>query len=399
MTLYGSQSSNNKRSLASYLLRNSGDGLPAISEHALFGVSDSIITITGVQELSNNTYLGSIVVRLLAAQELSGSNNLGFISARLSATQFISDNNNLGSIAARLSTTQEISGVNNLGFISASLSATQEITGSNNLGSIDARLSTTQFLSGTHNLGLIDARLNGTQDISGANYLGSIVLASGPVSITGAFTSAAESNFGSLQAALLASQLLSDASYLGSVTVGFPTLFISPASTYFSELDYLGLLQLSSGYAMSLRSSLLPSLDKIRSIPGKLGLREFSVSIEITTTTGETSFGEATSSLVSSLPVQTLDGYAPRVQSLKQEQVALSGGLFQLQDLSISPITPAFADGGFNPADFNPENLSLNHKTVHIRINGPGIDNGIYKLIAVNTIKPFTYELIIRKVR
>lgn len=144
---------------------------------------------------------------------------------------------------------------------------------------------------------------------------------------------------------------------------------------------------------MTLAANLRKSLDTIRGIPGALGLRPYSVSLVVTTTSGGNPFtGEATQSTTETELTHS-DGSPIKVVQVSQEDVTASGGLYALQDLRVGPFTPEHDAGGFAPGALDPE-----HEGKHItwRVIGPGVD-GFYKRRANEFDSALSYYVILRK--
>jgi hypothetical protein len=159
---------------------------------------------------------------------------------------------------------------------------------------------------------------------------------------------------------------------------------------------------------MTLRESLLPRIDKIRSIPGRLGVRLFQVYLQTTdillTGSERAEFGEGTTVTTETLLVN-IDGYSPRVRGLTTQEVVASNGLYVDEDISIGPITPLHVDptgsttGGFAPDDLDPLQ-AIGDRLVSIRITGPGypIGGGKYRVQSREfNGSSMTYSIVARK--
>lgn len=132
-------------------------------------------------------------------------------------------------------------------------------------------------------------------------------------------------------------------------------------------------------------ASFLAYLDKIRAIPAKLGRHPYRVYIvQVSNTHAEATFGYVTKT--SSTTELTVDGYAPHVEQLSQEEIRASGGLYQSQDLKVGPLTPAFNDSSLTDG-----------KVRKFLVTGPGIAaNSHYSMISQQHFAS-SYYLILRK--
>ena len=121
---------------------------------------------------------------------------------------------------------------------------------------------------------------------------------------------------------------------------------------------------------MTLRDQLLPLINGVRAIPGQLGIRQYSVSILVTSWSGANT-GRGTS-IDELFPVTEANGQPPKVRQLNTEELAL-GGLGK-GSLRIGPITPGFAGGGNAIDRFKPELAA--GQTMHVMVTGPEYPNG-----------------------
>lgn len=150
-----------------------------------------------------------------------------------------------------------------------------------------------------------------------------------------------------------------------------------------------------------LKDRLLPKMDKIRSIPGRLGFRDYSIVIEKVSKSGNANFGESLTETQHLLSLASQDGYgfAPRLQLLKQEEIAASNGMYQIADLKIGPITPQHLTGGFSGFDFSCLSDPAQSSSLIVRIDNADLFNGNYRLLQVQAVRALSYFLIIRKIR
>lgn len=142
---------------------------------------------------------------------------------------------------------------------------------------------------------------------------------------------------------------------------------------------------------MSLRTSLLPIVEACRTIAGTTGLDIRTAQLTIRTRTwsgGRAGVGTPTdSNLV--LPQRY------KVVQLSAREIASSGGLYQLEDLRVGPITPAQGGSGYSLAQLVPSGAD----GVEILYVLSGAVVGEYALVQANTTRPFRYELVLRRRR
>ena len=93
---------------------------------------------------------------------------------------------------------------------------------------------------------------------------------------------------------------------------------------------------------MGLRLPLRAALDRIRAIPGALGLRVYSVAVEVSTSAGA-ELGEGQRTVVTT-PVVERNGQPPKVRWLTNREIALGG--YEDGTVEVGPITPDFPGGG-----------------------------------------------------
>ncbi len=150
----------------------------------------------------------------------------------------------------------------------------------------------------------------------------------------------------------------------------------------------------------NLRQALLPVVDRLRSIPAQLGLRQFSVSVVSRTWTGTRAglgFNEDTSKTTS----VDLGKYDTKVVQLTSRDVIASGGLYSAEDLTIGPITPPFIGSGANNAaitDFDPT-PGVAPTEIFFNIKGPGypVAGAWFKKVSQNTLGNFRYTFVVRR--
>lgn len=152
---------------------------------------------------------------------------------------------------------------------------------------------------------------------------------------------------------------------------------------------------------MTLRDDILDVIDDIRGIPDELGIRLFTVAVMSRTWSGERpGLGIATNSTT---PLMVAHGeFNARVRGLTSKDVLASGGLYTSEDVKVGPVTPPFlgsdADGDAIVI-FDPPGKPGQGTELFFRITGPGYSaaGDWFKKIDVETSKPFSYFLTLRK--
>ncbi len=120
---------------------------------------------------------------------------------------------------------------------------------------------------------------------------------------------------------------------------------------------------------MSLASRILRPLDKIRAIPGRLGLHPFTVTVRTNRWSGaRVGFGTLTRSNTQLF----IDGNQnPKVKQLSNQDAMLSAGVYSNQDFRVGPMTPPFNLGGIAYATLD---QAMNPSTeFYFKLTGPGL--------------------------
>lgn len=89
----------------------------------------------------------------------------------------------------------------------------------------------------------------------------------------------------------------------------------------------------------------------------------------------------------------------PKVQRISSSLVASSGGRYELTDLLVGPITPAYDGppaGGYTPEQLDPAIPAGNKSKEKLWIiTGPNA--GTYRLVDLRRDRPFRYEAVLRR--
>jgi hypothetical protein len=132
-------------------------------------------------------------------------------------------------------------------------------------------------------------------------------------------------------------------------------------------------------------SDFLGDLDEIRGIAGELGLRVYSVNLQVATWSGSR-VGQGTKT-VSPLTFTNTAGLSGdplpnvRVRQLSRKEVVASGGLYTDRDFKVGPMTPAFAatlaqyGGGYTDQQIDPLATSTPTEIIW-NVMGPSIPPG-----------------------
>lgn len=146
---------------------------------------------------------------------------------------------------------------------------------------------------------------------------------------------------------------------------------------------------------MSFREDALKIADQARLVrgsgPGGLDVATSQVKIvQREWTNGRRGDGEVIETVLTTLPKKY------RIRSVTSKEVDGSGGRYQMEDLKVEHITPAYSGGG----GFTPEQLSPGGETgreiVYV-LSGAIV--GDHQLIELNTDKPFSYTMVLRRMR
>lgn len=149
---------------------------------------------------------------------------------------------------------------------------------------------------------------------------------------------------------------------------------------------------------MTLSDNLKSILDRVRSIPARLDLRPYTVTVRLRSWSGtRPGLGTKTDTDTELL----VDGYAPHVRQLSQRDVIASGGLYSTQDFEVT-LTPSFTvgdvSGGVAVSSFEPSTTS-HPQEIFFKLTGPGIpENGAwFKKVGQNISESVTLRITLKK--
>lgn len=142
---------------------------------------------------------------------------------------------------------------------------------------------------------------------------------------------------------------------------------------------------------MSLRTALLSIAEAARSISGPTGVDIRTNQLTIRTRTwsgGRVRLGTPTDSDL------VLPAHYP-IREVNSQELNSSGGRYEIGDIKVAHITPSDGAGvGYTPAQLKPAVTANNVEVIYI-INGPSA--GEYGIVELNTMRPFSYTLILRR--
>ena len=84
-----------------------------------------------------------------------------------------------------------------------------------------------------------------------------------------------------------------------------------------------------------------------------------------------------------------------RIEHVSAREVASSGGRYEMGDMKVCGVSPAYAGGGFTPGQLKPGG-SRGVEVIYV-IVGPSA--GEYQLVQLHTEGTFSYDLVIRLTR
>lgn len=142
---------------------------------------------------------------------------------------------------------------------------------------------------------------------------------------------------------------------------------------------------------MTLRDELLPVVNDARALVDELGLRLFSVRVEVRQWSGAR-VGSGIVAVSESLQLSP----SPRVRDVSAREVASSGGTLRTGDRRLTGITPAHAGGGYTPAQLRPTVVSQQER-VYVLTGEDGESE--WELVEASFDRPFGHELVVRRRR
>lgn len=143
---------------------------------------------------------------------------------------------------------------------------------------------------------------------------------------------------------------------------------------------------------MTLRTDLLPVVDELRGLAGPSGFDVRTSKLTIRKRTwagGRRGLGPAADSDIELAQIY-------KMRELSSKEVAGSGGLFEMGDIKVGPITPTdVSGGGYTEAQLAPDG-STGTEVIYVVT---GDLAGEYTRIKLNKTKPFSWYLTLRRRR
>jgi hypothetical protein len=139
---------------------------------------------------------------------------------------------------------------------------------------------------------------------------------------------------------------------------------------------------------MGFRDDLRALAYSVRSIPGQLEMRPYSVAIRTGTWSG-TYTGRGTGVSVDN-PITEANGQNPKVRFLNGEEIAL--GQLDSGAVEIGPVTPSFPGGGTDLSELLP--ALADGQTLHVVLTGPKFPDGaLFRITDIRTDRAFHYMI------
>jgi hypothetical protein len=133
---------------------------------------------------------------------------------------------------------------------------------------------------------------------------------------------------------------------------------------------------------------------RYRNVPGRFGLRPYSVSMVTRAYDGgELGQGTMTETIT---PITERDGLPPKCRNMTSEELAVAG--YDKQTWEIGPVTPTFSGGGTLIATLTNDDLSADTEP-HFILTGPEFPDGArFRRVRFQSDKALHYTLQVQKV-
>jgi hypothetical protein len=153
---------------------------------------------------------------------------------------------------------------------------------------------------------------------------------------------------------------------------------------------------------LSFRKGMLKVMDVVRSVPGRLDMRQYAVTIRVRTWGGSRPGVDAsTSTDVDSQFGVDAGTFNCRVRQLTQRELIASAGNYSDQDLKVGPLTPRYQGGDANKTaiSFLDPPVMTSPTEVFFKITGPGMAAGgsWFKKIGQDVTPNLTYTFTVRR--
>ena len=144
---------------------------------------------------------------------------------------------------------------------------------------------------------------------------------------------------------------------------------------------------------MSLRTSLLKTVDKVRAIASKSTIDERTTSV---TVRKKTYAGGRVGAEGGAMTEDLILTPRPKVREVSQREIAGSGGRYQVGDVRVGPITPSYSGGGYTEAQLAPTVATNGIAVVYVLAGGV---SGEYARIDLSTDRSHSWFLVLRRTR
>lgn len=154
---------------------------------------------------------------------------------------------------------------------------------------------------------------------------------------------------------------------------------------------------------MSLRDDLLPVVDAVRGIADELGLRTITVTRRVRTYSGPVGHVGVTLDATVDTPLRPTPPVRP-ARAHREDEAILQGpygdatGQPRLLRYEVGPITPAYADGGYDAASLMPHDDDTRRVTF-VLAGGQHGDGEEYSVVRVDDTRPFRVMLTLERAR
>lgn len=148
---------------------------------------------------------------------------------------------------------------------------------------------------------------------------------------------------------------------------------------------------------MALKDGLIGPLDRLRGIPGRLGLRGFKVFVLVRRYSGSrVGVGPFTDAPLVQLTVA--EGTQPcKVEQVSAKDVIRSGGTLTDKDLRVGPLTPPYANGGTAQTTLDPPR-GASPAEVFYKVTHQSLPNGVawFEKVSDEVVSLLHYYIVIR---
>jgi hypothetical protein len=153
---------------------------------------------------------------------------------------------------------------------------------------------------------------------------------------------------------------------------------------------------------VSLRTRVLPVFERLRALAGPDRFDIRTARLVIATRTWAGGYRDADPPTPATPRYVDVLLELPPIYEIVQvstREIASSGGLYEMGDIKVGPITPRFtrADGttgGFTESELKPTPSANGIEIIYMLV---GAHAGEYQLVELRSLRPFGYELVLRR--